>query len=134
MPSPRRSSRARLVAGATALALLALPMAEAQAKDHISSTGAAILGGIAGLAIGAAIVDSAHPHVSYAPRYQPYPYPQPYPYAQPYPAYYPRPVYRPAYAGPFSPAPGVTCYADRGLCYNGNGTVANAWTGRVFGY
>ena len=58
----------------------------------------------------------------------------PYPYAQPYPAYYPRPVYRPAYAAPFTPAPGVVCYPDRGLCFKNNGNVANEWTGRVFGY
>ena len=135
---------AKLFAALAAAITLVTSAVGARADNHISSTGAAIVGGVAGLAIGAAIADSARPHVYYPPRYQPYPqpypyaqpypqpyaYPQPYPYAQPYPAYYPRPVYRPA---PFSPAPGVTCYPGRGLCFNGNGTVANRWSARVFG-
>ena len=42
-----------------AAALLAVPQQKAEAK--ISSTGAAILGGVAGLAVGAAIADSRKP-------------------------------------------------------------------------
>lgn len=125
----------RLVAAAAAVILLVTSAPGARADKHINSTGAAIIGGIAGLAIGAAIADSANrnrPH--YPPRYHAYPPPQPYPYAQPYPAYYPQPVYRPAYARPFSPTGGVVCYPDRGLCYNdSNGSIANRWTARVFG-
>ena len=123
-----------IAAAAAAVTIVAAPTGVVLADNHISNTGAAVLGGIAGLAVGAAIVDSTHPHVYYPPRYQPNPYPQPYPYAQPYPAYYPRPVYRPAYAAPFAPAPGVTCYPDRGLCFKYNGKVANQWTASVFGY
>lgn len=125
--------RTRIVPAMAAIAMMAVPLAEARA-DQISSTGAAIVGGIAGLAVGAAIADSTHPRVYYPPRYEPYPYPPPYPYAQPYPVYYPQPVYRPAYAAPFSPAPGVTCYPGRGLCFKYNGNVANEWSARVFGY
>lgn len=133
------SIRSRVLAAAATLALVATPLAQAEAGSHISNTGAAILGGIAGVAVGAAIVDNAHRNPAYyPPRYQPYPYPEPYPYAAPYPyaqpypypAAYPRPVY----AGPFSPAPGVTCYPGRALCYNDNGTLARNWTGRVFDY
>lgn len=126
----------KLLAAVAAVMLIVTGTTGARA-DHISNTGAAILGGVAGLAVGAAIADSQHPHVYYPPRYQPYPYPQPYPYAapsryvQPYPAYYP--AYRPHYAVPFSPAPGVTCDPGRGLCYNANGSVAGRWTNSVFG-
>lgn len=129
------ATRTWLLAGLAAVTLVAAPTGAVLADNHISSTGAAIVGGIAGLAVGAAIADSAHHNQAYyPPRYQPYGYPQPYPvYAQPYPAYYP-PAYRPAYARPFSPAPGVVCYPGRGLCYNdSNGTVANRWSARVFG-
>lgn len=126
----------RILAAVSALVMLAGSAGVSRADNHISSTGAAILGGVAGLAIGAAIADSAHQRPAYyPPRYQPYPPPQPYPYppryAQPYPAYYP--AYRPAYARTFSPAPGVSCNPRRGLCFNANGTVANRWTARVFG-
>lgn len=134
------TTRSRLLAGLMAISMMVASAAGARADNHISSTGAAILGGVAGLAIGAAIADSNnHRPVYYPPRYaQPYPppyayqpaYAQPYQpaYAQPYPAYYPR------YARPFSPAPGVTCNPGRGLCFNdSNGTVASRWTSRVFG-
>lgn len=136
------SIRYGLVAAFAATAVLAAPLGSVQADNHISNTGAAILGGVAGLALGAAIVDSQnHRQVYYPPRYQPYPYPQPYPYArpypyaQPYPYPQPYPVYYPAprYAAPFSPAPGVTCDPARGRCFNDNGTLANRWTIRVFG-
>ncbi len=136
-----RAIRMSVVPAIAAAAIVAMPLAEAQANNNISNTGAAILGGIAGLAVGAAIVDSAHQHpVYYPPRYaypaaQPYPYAQPYPaYAQPQPAYYPRPAYHPAYGAPFSPTGGVVCYPGKGICYNNNGSVAGKWTNRVFGY
>jgi hypothetical protein len=129
------TTRLWLIAGVTAVTLVAAPAGAVLADDHISSTGAAILGGIAGLAVGAAIVDNAHQHpVYYPPRYPAYAAAQPYPYAQPYPAYYPRPAYRPAYRAPFSPAGGVVCYPGKSICYNNNGSVAGNWTHRVFGY
>ena len=133
---------------------MAMPFAEASANDHVSTTGAAIVAGIAGVAVGAAIADSANQHPDYAPpRYQaypaaqpypypePYPYPQPYPppypyaqpYPQPYPNYYPRPAYRHRYAAPFRPTSDVVCYPNKGLCFNDNGSVANKWTRRIFG-
>ena len=128
----------KLLAAMAAVMLLVTSASGARADNHISSTGAAIVGGIAGLAIGAAIADSANRNQGYnPPRYQPYP--QPFPaYAQPYPAYaqpaYYPPAYRPAYARPFNPSPDVTCYPGRGLCYNDeNGTIARKWTARVFG-
>ncbi|MCA3554187.1 hypothetical protein [Aestuariivirga sp.] len=125
----------RLIAAAAAVSLLAATAPDARADKKISNTGAAIVGGIAGLAIGAAIADSANRNRrDYQPRYQPYPPPPPYAYAQPYPVYYPQPVYRPAYARPFSPVASVVCYPDRGLCFNeSNGSIANKWTARVFG-
>jgi len=105
---------------AAAALLLAIIHQPAEAKG-ISPTGAAIVGGLAGVAVGAAIADAAKP-------------PRPKYYYNGY-----APPYRPGYYDPyfnqaFSPTAGVVCYPAQRLCYHNNGSVANKWTRRVYGY
>jgi hypothetical protein len=106
------------VAAAAAVSLTLAPAAEAK---NIGPTGAAIVGGVAGLAIGAAIADANrnkrknYYYNGYVPPYQPG-------------------GYDPYFARAFSPSNDVTCYPAQRLCYNDNGSVAKHWTRRVFGY
>jgi hypothetical protein len=82
------------------------------------STGAAIAGGIVGLAVGAALSKKQkHTTVIYAPGYQP-----PYP-----PGTYPN-----AWAQFFSPKPGVTCYPIQRACYDARGAYNPKWTAITF--
>lgn len=74
--------------------------------------GAAIAAGIIGLALGAAVADSAHPRDTVI-------------YGGPPPASYGPPP-------PFSPSAGVTCYPARSQCYMPNGLLDWSWTDRVF--
>ncbi|WP_018185317.1 hypothetical protein [Kaistia granuli] len=91
-------------------ALLLAQGAPSQAKDGRNS--AAILGGLAGLAVGAAIADSANRNRDI--------------YGAP-----PPPAYRPP--APFSPAGGVICYPEQRACYNNGGAYNGNWTWRVYG-
>lgn len=79
---------------------------------RMNSTAAAITAGVVGLAVGAAIADSAHRN--------------PYVYGPP-----PAPVYVAPAA--FSPAANVVCYPGQRACYYGGGAYAADWTWRVYG-
>jgi hypothetical protein len=91
-------------------ALLVAAGQPGQAKDGRNT--AAILGGIAGLAVGAAIADSANRNHDI--------------YGAP-----PPPAYRPP--APFSPAGGIICYPEQRACYNNGGAYSGNWTWRVYG-
>ena len=99
-------------------AVAAQPAAEAKT---MGPTAAAIVGGVAGLAVGAAIADSANQkkkkyyYNGYAPPYGPG-------------------TYDPYFNQAFSPTAGVVCYPAQRLCYNNNGSDANHWTRNVYGY
>ncbi len=111
-------SRSLLIA-ALLPAFMLTPMQQAQAKH--SDVGAAIAGGIVGLAVGAALSTKHHQNENiYYPGYQP-----PYP-AGGYNPYWQQP--------PFSPAPGVLCYQAQQACYNVGGGYAGKWSARVFGF
>lgn len=108
------------LAGAAALALLLVGQPAAEAKT-IGPTASAIVGGVAGVAVGAAIADAARPKqkkIVY-PGYQP-----PYAPGQ----------YDPYFNQAYSPEAGVVCYPAQRLCYNNGGTVNGTWTRRAFGY
>ena len=98
-----------------AAALLAVLQQKAEAK--ISSTGAAILGGVAGLAVGAAIADSRKPRTKIY-----------------YEGYAPPPHYDPYFNQAFSPTAGIVCYPAQRLCYNNGGSISGKWTRNVYGY
>ena len=105
------------IAAIAAAAILASVQHAAEAK--ISSTGAAILGGVAGLAVGAAIADSQKKktiyYEGYAPPYQPG-------------------AYDPYFNQAFSPTTGIVCYPAQRLCYNNGGSISGTWTRKVYGY
>jgi hypothetical protein len=106
------------VAASAAVLLSAHPQAEAKT---MGPTAAAIAGGVAGLAIGAAIADAnrhkakKYHYNGYVPPYQPG-------------------GYDPYFDRAFRPSNDVTCYPAQRLCYNDNGSVAKNWSRRVFGY
>lgn len=102
-----RNRAAFWLAGMAAAGLLAMPVTPARANN----TGAAIAGGIVGLALGAAIAGSAQRDQQI--------------YGPPPPAYAPPP--------PYSPAGGVICYPGQQTCYNNNGSVSWPWTSRIYG-
>lgn len=109
-----------VLAGCAALALLVAAERPA-AAGGIGPTGAAIVGGVAGLAVGAAIADAAKPKkkkIVY-PGYQPA---------------YPPGQYDPYFNKAYSPVGGVVCYPAQRLCYNNGGSVNGTWTNRAFGY
>lgn len=86
---------------------------------HIGrATGAAIAGGIVGLAVGTALSksDRYEPDV-YVPGYQPLYPPGGYPYA---------------WQQSFSPKPGVNCYPVQRACYDMGGAYNPKWTARTF--
>lgn len=98
-----------------AVALLAPALLLAQAAPsaaRMSSGAAAVTAGIVGLAVGAAIADSANRST--------------YVYGAP-----PPPVYVPP--APFSPASNVVCYPGQRACYYNGGAYAADWTWRVYG-
>lgn len=99
-----------LAAALLAPALLVAQGAPGEAKD--GKNAAAILGGLAGLAVGAAIADSANRNHDV--------------YGAP-----PPPAYRPP--APFSPAGGIVCYPEQRACYNNGGAYNGNWTWRVYG-
>lgn len=92
----------------------------AEAK-HIGSTRAAIVGGVAGLAIGAAIADSYH-HRKKKIYYESY-----------VPAYVPG-AYGPYFDQVLMPSPGITCYPAQRMCYHNSGGVSGHWTYKIYGY
>jgi hypothetical protein len=102
--------RHALAAALLAPALLMAQSAPGEAKDGRNA--AAIIGGIAGLAVGAAIADNANRN------YDVYGAPPP-------------PSYRPP--APFSPSGGIICYPDQRACYNNGGAYNSNWTWRVYG-
>lgn len=103
-------------AAAAALVLAAQPV---QAKT-MGPTAAAIVGGVAGVAVGAAIADAAKPrkkkivYEGYQPPYQPG-------------------QYDPYFNQAYSPVAGVVCYPAQRACYNNGGTLNGTWTRRAFG-
>lgn len=107
------------VAAASALLMAGAPQA-VQAKT-MGPTAAAIVGGVAGVAVGAAIADAAKPkqkkiyYDGYAPPYRPG-------------------NYDPYFNQAFSPSTGIVCYPAQRLCYNNGGTVSGTWTRKVYGY
>ena len=109
-----------ILAGSASVALLLAAQPTAQAKT-IGPTGAAIVGGVAGVAVGAAIADAAKPkkkkiaYPNYQPPYQPG-------------------GYNPYFNQAYSPEAGVVCYPAQRLCYNNGGAVNGTWTRRAFGY
>lgn len=114
--SPKTGRRASVILSAlAAAALLVAPQHKAEAK--ISSTGAAILGGVAGLAVGAAIADSRKPKTKIY-----------------YEGYAPPPQYDPYFNQAFSPTAGIVCYPAQRLCYNNGGSISGKWTRTVYGY
>jgi hypothetical protein len=114
--TPASASRLLLAAlAATAMLVAFQPKAEAK----ISTGGAAILGGVAGLAVGAAIADSQRNKKIYYQGYNP-----PYPPGG----------YGPYFNQAFSPTAGVVCYPAQRLCYNNAGSISGKWTRNVYGY
>ena len=110
------ASRVLLAAFAAAAMLVA---AQPKAEAKISAGGAAVLGGIAGLAVGAAIADSNKNKKIYYEGYNP-----------PY-----RPgAYDPYFNQAFSPTTGIVCYPAQRLCYNNSGSISGNWTRKVYGY
>lgn len=108
-----------MIAGLASAGLLLGLSPEAGAKT-IGPTAAAIVGGVAGVAVGAAIADAAKPkkkiiYPDYQPPYQPG-------------------RYDPYFNQAFSPEGGVVCYPAQRLCYNNGGSVNGTWTRRSFGY
>jgi hypothetical protein len=82
------------------------------------STGAAIAGGVVGLAVGAALSKKhKHSKVIIVPDYQP-----PYP-----PGAYPN-----AFAQSYSPIPGIICYPVQRACYDGGGAFNPKWTNLTY--
>lgn len=110
----------RFLPVAMGAAILATGTSVSEAK-HIGPTGAAIVGGVAGLAVGAAIADSYHHrkkkiyYESYAPAYAPG-------------------AYGPYFGQVLSPSPGVTCYPAQRMCYHNTGGVSGHWTYKIYGY
>jgi hypothetical protein len=86
----------------------------------ISPGGAAIVGGVAGLAVGAAIADAARPKKPH--------------YYKGYQPAYPPGQYDPYWYQVYRPDPNVSCYPAQRLCYNRYGAISDTWTRRVYGY
>lgn len=98
-----------------AIALLAPALLLTQATPsaaRMNSAAAAATAGIVGLAVGAAIANSANRNT--------------YVYGPP-----PPPAYVPP--APFSPAANVVCYPGQRACYYNGGAYAADWTWRVYG-
>lgn len=114
-----KQGRKLLLSSLVAGAMLAGMQTGAEAK--MGPTGAAIVGGVAGLAVGAAIADAARPK------------PKPYYYNGYAPPYRPG-QYDPYWNQAFRPDPNVTCYPAQRICYNRYGGIADKWTRRVYGY
>ena len=109
-----------LLAGLAAAAMLASAQHQAEAKQ-MGPTAAAIVGGVAGVAVGAAIADAAKPkkkkiyYEGYAPPYE-------------------LGRYDPYFNQAFSPTTGIVCYPAQRLCYSNAGAVSGTWTRKVYGY
>ncbi|WEK51660.1 MAG: hypothetical protein P0Y66_06645 [Candidatus Kaistia colombiensis] len=92
--------------------MTAITLAAQTVPSSAHSNGAAIAAGIIGLALGAAVADSAHSRDANI-------------YGGPPPAAY-------GQAMPFSPSVGVTCYPSRRQCLVNNGVIAWNWTDRIY--
>lgn len=109
-----------LLAGLAAAAIL-VPAPQQAAAKTMGPTAAAIVGGVAGVAVGAAIADAAKPkkkkiyYEGYAPPYEPG-------------------RYDPYFSQAFSPTTGIVCYPAQRLCYSNAGAVSGTWTRKVYGY
>lgn len=115
-----KASASRLLLAAFAAAAM-LVAVQPKAEAKISAGGAAVLGGVAGLAVGAAIADS-HKNRNKTIYYQGY-----------NPPYQPG-GYDPYFNQAFSPAAGIVCYPAQRLCYNNGGSISGGWTRSVYGY
>ncbi len=109
-----------LLAGLAAAAML-VSAQPAEAKQ-MGPTAAAIVGGVAGVAVGAAIADASRHktkkkiyYEGYAPPYEPG-------------------RYDPYFNQAFSPTTGIVCYPAQRLCYSNAGAVSGTWTRKVYGY
>jgi hypothetical protein len=111
----------KIVLGTCAAAALLMGGQPAAEAKTMGPTAAAIVGGVAGLAVGAAIADASRPKKKkiYYNGYQP-----PYAPGQ----------YDPYFNQAYSPVAGVVCYPAQRLCYNNGGSVNGTWTRRAFGY
>ncbi|WP_421694121.1 hypothetical protein [Aestuariivirga sp.] len=116
----RRRAGMFLLCALAAAGMLAGPQQQAEAKT-MGPTAAAIVGGVAGLAVGAAIADANKPRTKkvYYPGYVP-----PYAPGQ----------YDPYFNQAFSPTTGIVCYPAQRACYNNNGSVNGVWSRKVYGY
>jgi hypothetical protein len=107
-----------LIAGSMLLVAAVTGMATpelAYAKN--GQNAAAIIGGVAGFALGAAAMSAASSDYRYQDQYVPPPPPPPPP---------------PRHMAPFSPAGGVVCYPQQRACYNDAGNYLPSWSSRVF--
>jgi hypothetical protein len=114
------SCRSFFVVVVATFAFTAMIQTKAEAKQ-MGPTAAAIVGGVAGLAVGAAVGD-AHAKKNKKIYYEGYA--PPYPPGQ----------YGPYFNQAFSPTTGIVCYPAQRACYNNNGTVSGNWTRKVYGY
>ncbi|WP_373505590.1 hypothetical protein [Aestuariivirga sp.] len=109
-----------LFAAVLAGAGLATAVPQQTSAKNNSAVGAAIVGGIVGIGVGAALSDQHHHNKKiYYNGYNP-------PYAPG--------AYDPYFAKVYSPASNVVCYSAQRVCYNNNGSYASKWTRRVYGY
>lgn len=120
MTSQTSNTPKRVIPFLLSIAILVTGAPITEAKT-IGPTGAAIVGGVAGLAVGAAIADSYH-HRKKKIYYQAY-----------------APPYAPGAYGPYfdtvlMPSPGVTCYPAQRVCYHNGGGISGKWTYRIYGY
>lgn len=109
----------RLVA-ATACLAIATGLGSTAMANNNKTVEAAVAAGIVGVAVGAAL---SHKHQH-----------DPVIYYQGYQPYYPAGGYNAYYNQTIRPASNVICYPAQRVCYNSNGSVANKWSRRVFGY
>lgn len=100
--------------GGAMLVVVAMAATSAPVFAKNGQNAAAIIGGLAGIAIGAAAVSAASSDYQHQDQYVPPPPPPP------------------RYRAPFSPAGGVVCYPQQRACYNDDGDFLPTWTGRVF--
>ncbi len=103
------------------LAAALVPVALTGAQDGASAKGDKTGAFIGGLAIGGIVGSALSPKKTvvekvYVPGYRPLP----------------PPAYDQAWAGTFSPAPGVSCYPVQRACYLAGGAYSPQWTWNVY--